>query len=315
MKRTTFKLGMRQRGAGMVFAAMFIPVMAIAIILLSNLSQLVFEKIKLQQTVDQAALSAAAIQSIGLNELADLNLSGLDEYGKARFALRPANLWHSFADASSAVRYHQEVFDWIKSYREEANANYAELAHLYAEDVIQRNLAGMNISYEKVQGASNQQLIRYAERYEQPIQYRYYTQYCAINTFFGSYPCTFPPMNWVNPGDPTNIASSGSRIGWQNSGDGYRGTVLSSYFNPVVRWEKDTSATTYAAYKITQGEKRFAVAGNFLQRVFPEISVYAAAKPTGGNMFNYNAQYVPRLEHLQDLTPTPSIPNLSAVDH
>ena len=315
MKRTTLKFAIHQHGAGMVFAAMFIPVMAIAIILLSNLSQLVFEKIKLQQTVDQAALSAAAIQAIGLNELADLNYAGLSEYRKARIALRPANLWHSFSDANSASRYHQDVFDWIKSYREEANSTYAQLAHQYAENVIQRNLAGMNISYEKVQGASNQRLTRYVERYEQPIEYKYYTQYCSIDTPFGSYPCTFPPMNWINPGDPTNVAASGYRIGWSNSGDGYRGTVSSSYFNPIVRWEKDPSATTYAAYKITQKEKRFAVAGNFLQRIFPEISVYAAAKPTGGNMFNYETSYVPRLEHLQELTPTPSIPNLSQVDH
>ena len=313
---STVKFADRQRGAGMVFAAMFIPVMAIAIILLSNLSQLVFEKIKLQQTVDQAALSAAAVQSIGLNELADLNFSALREYYKADLALQPPTFWHDASQPLAAIKYHEEIFAWINKYREEANINYAQLAHRYAENVIQRNLQGMDVSYEKVPGASNDQLTNYRERPEMPIRYQYYTRYCEITTFFGSYPCTYLfPMLWSNPEDPTDIATAGSRIGWRNSYNGYLTGLKQGVYNPTVRWEKDTSSTTYAAYKITQKEKRFAVGGNFLQQVFPEISVYAAAKPTGGIMYDMRPTYVPRLEHLQELKPTPSIPNLSQVDH
>jgi len=61
----------------MIYMAFFVQIAAIFVILLGDMSQLVFEKIKLQQTVDEAALAAANIQAIGLNEIADLNLGGI----------------------------------------------------------------------------------------------------------------------------------------------------------------------------------------------------------------------------------------------
>ena len=49
-----------ERGSVTVFVALMLPILALMIFLVVNIGQLVFEKIRLQNTADACALSAAA---------------------------------------------------------------------------------------------------------------------------------------------------------------------------------------------------------------------------------------------------------------
>lgn len=301
----------KQKGAGMIFTAMLIPVFGIAIILLSNITQLALEKIRLQQTADQAALSAAAIQAIGLNELADLNHAAVDEHEIARDALNPTSgPWFNQGIARQAESYHREVFSWIERYRQEANVNYAVLADEFARHVVDVNLADPNIRVEQVQGSSIDTLGTFNPVPEFVIRYQSYSG-ATCSTF--NQPCVDSSL-YSRPFERTDVISTNGRDGSIPFPLAF-GVPTPLFYNPDVRWLKDQSRTTYAAYKLTQPQKRFAVGPAFLKSFFPEIVVYAAAKPTGGDVFNREPNYVPRLVHLGQLTPAPGVPNLSEVDH
>jgi len=300
-----------QRGAGMIYIAFFIPISAILIILLGDVSQLVFEKIKLQQTVDEAALSAANVQSIGLNEIADLNNAARLEYITAEQSLVVSPPWLNVAFPRAVARYHDAVLRTIDFFRRRANVDFASLAHTYARRVVDRNLAGANVTLSPVRGASTNRLTDFRRVKERPITYQYYPSPCSS---FGG-PCTTATV-WLGPRPGTRIDRQAySRRRNVTIVPGYVTGLAAGAYNPNVRWVKGQQRMTYAAYKLEAPQKRFAVGNTFLRNVFPKITVYAAAKPTGGHIFRMSPNYEPRLVHLRDVRPLPSIPNLSRVDH
>jgi len=305
------KQAAHQSGAGMIYMAFFIQIAAIFVILLGDMSQLVFEKIKLQQTVDEAALSAANIQAIGLNEIADLNRAAVLEHATARQSLSVTPPWYFKFYPEAVSRYHDVVLRTIDVYRRDANFRFARLAHDYAKDVVQKNLPGTSARLSRVGGASNTRLTDFRAVKESPIVYNYYASFCSS---YGG-PCTTASI-WLGPRPGTRV----TREAYFNRRNvttvpAYATAPTVGFYNPNVRWVKSPQRTTYAAYKLETPQKRFAVGNTFLKSFFPKMTVYAAAKPTGGNIYQMSPTYVSRLEHMRNLRPAPAIPNLTRVDH
>ena len=306
----------KQKGVSMVFCALFVPVMGIAIILISNVTQLVLEKVRLQQTVDQAALAAATIQSIGMNNLADLNFAAEEEIEVADEALN-YGVWSSFTGAATAIQYHQEIFTNLQERRSQANTEFAKLAHEYAQYVVESNLPNNPdiLPIQPLNGASNAKLVEYIPRpnEEGPIEFSsYLLEGCT------QFSCN-PSSLYSKRGAPTDLAvdHASQRSGWSGLTFSIGSPVTLYFYPPIVKWQKIESIKTYAAYRLTQRKKRYAIGPNFLSNFFPEITVYAAAKPTGGHLFEAEPEYVPRMVHLRDgnLTPPPQVPNLGKVNH
>ncbi|MEZ4568676.1 MAG: pilus assembly protein TadG-related protein, partial [Desulfobacterales bacterium] len=111
--------------------AFLLPVMLLMLMMIVNINQLVFTKIKLQNTVDACALSAAAVQAAGLNEIADLTGEMAYESAKAQWFLS-SGTWHNFSFAVSARNFFYNsksgVLDHIRRYQKEANAYFAAKA-------------------------------------------------------------------------------------------------------------------------------------------------------------------------------------------
>ena len=297
----------------MIYMAFFVQIAAIFIILLGDMSQLVFEKIKLQQTVDEAALAAANIQAIGLNEIADLNEAARLEHATARQALTELTTpWANIFYPRGASRYHDVVLNTIDLYRRDTNVRFASLAHEYAEDVVRNNLSGTSAVLSRVGGMSSSKLTDFRLVKESPIVYSYYPTFCITSS--GS-PCSYGAQ-WLGPPAGT---STHREAYFRRKNVSYRPVYATGsargIYNPDVRWVKSPSRTTYAAYKLETPRKRFAVGNTFLKQFFPKLTVYAAAKPTGGNIYNREAYYVPRLTHMGALRPAPAVPDLRRVDH
>jgi len=311
-QRLPSKLYARERGAGMIYMAFFVQIAAIFIILLGDMSQIVFEKIKLQQTVDEAALAAANIQAVGLNEIADLNRAAVLEHETAKQALSDIpNPWYVKAYPEIVSRYHDVVLRTIDFYRRDSNVRFASLAHDYAEDVVRNNLPGTPAVLSQVGGMSSSQLTEFAHVKQSPITYRYYASFCSS---WGS-PCTTASI-WLGPpaGTSTQREAYFKRRNISTV-PAYATAPTIGVYNPDVRWIKSPARTTYAAYKLETPRKRFAVGNTFLKQFFPKLTVYAAAKPTGGNIYDMTPDYVARLTHMVALRPSPAVPNLRQVDH
>ena len=186
--------------------------------------------------------------------------------------------------------------------RDRANTRYANIAHQYAQNVVDVNLSG-NTDIEPLVSVNpnDGQLVQYIPRpnEEGSFNISYYASFC-------SYPasCILGPTIWQRPNAPTDVAAKTSveRNGFAGFSLGIGGPSQLPFSPPVVKWEKIKSFQTYAAYKLTQRQKRFAIGPNFLSNFFPEITVYAAAKPTGGHLYNEEPEYVPRMVHLGQLT-------------
>lgn len=87
-----------EQGASVLFVLIAIPVMMVLVVLIIDIGQMVFARIRLQTTVDACALAAASRQSTGLNEITDLNNASVEEYQNAKKNIEGAH-WASYGTA------------------------------------------------------------------------------------------------------------------------------------------------------------------------------------------------------------------------
>lgn len=321
-----FAIVENERGASTIFVVIMMAVFFVFTVLIIDVGQLIFEKIRLQTTVDLCALSAASVQAAGLNEIADLNYDAKLEYRRAKSDLGGGR-WHSYGQARSAFTFHNRVLENIDTYRNRANVVFAAKAHQIAERVKRMNLPGSslyNVAPQPSRLISRTQIVR------KPVRYSYYLSYCPPDKcspksvkFFRTY--LNPSRYW--------LGHSYNRYYIHRKGVSYGSRVVKE------RWIKATSDQTYAAYGLRQEVKPF-ILGDLLfdlrnlklpdgtpqkykniidkyrTRVrMPVLTAYAGAKPNGGDIYDGNAEYRPILYPLNSFHPSPRIPELSSYRH
>jgi len=180
-----------------------LPVMILMLALVVNISQLVFTKIKLQNTVDACALSAAAVQAAGLNEIADLNMEMARENQKAGFFLS-SGTWYDYQQAAAAKDFFYNsgngVIDWIRRYQNQANQSYAEDAERVAQQVKQLNSPQSQLMANHNTG----QLTSLKEHF-------YEAGFMYYSASYQDDP-SVPTQNWFNPDDPRFTESHDGRF-------------------------------------------------------------------------------------------------------
>ncbi len=288
-----------QRGSSTVFFGFFMPVMLMMIVLVADIGQLIFERIRLQEVVDASTLAAANIQSIGMNEIADLNRDALLEYNKF-VRIMGGIIWNDSGQANRAARYYGRVFNSIHGYQEEANKYFARLAQRYAQNYVQRNLPGAELT--PVQGSSLNALVSY-QKERLPVNWLYYTAGCKY--------CYNVTKIWTYPDSPRFIGHHDGRKYIVND----RTLPVPGFKLQEVRWIKDTPPVTYAAYSLKQRPKGFLLGRRIFDAIIPEMVAYSSAKPTRGHIFNMDARYRPILKHLQRHSPNPAVPSLRNMEH
>lgn len=300
-----------EHGSTTVLVVFLLPIMVIMMLLLANVGQAVFEKLRLQNTADAAALSAASVQAAGLNEIADLNFAWELEYFKMLRIILPPTFWDSYNDGNSCYNYFKDVFKEINKYQDDANEEYAEDALEIAEKVVEANLPSASI--ESV-NPEDDKLMEYSDGDEMTVFFLYRICMCCSCGVGCACSCcpTWPTVMW-------NDSTAGSkkfdlphdgRLPKPNTGillPGFPGTVK-------VKIRKEDSPTTYSAFKVTQPEKDFIFAGSLFGKL-EELTAYAAAKPTGGDIYNMEPNYFPIMTRLADLEPRPDVDDLEKFEH
>lgn len=320
INKATLRLAAGEKGSATVMMILVVMCMFVVTILMIDIGHLVFDRIRLQTVVDSCALAAATQQSVGLNEIADLNGSAFDEYNyKARRELKSGK-WYTSSHARRAYRYYQKVQTAIEGYRREANMMFAAKARMAAEQIKAINLPGAHL-FSIAPAAQQSRLITRYMRVERPVRYKYgrkcYGDKCHWRTVRVNWPTDNPAFYGVHRPFRTRVLPQ--------IGTAYGFDTLD------VEWVKTTSDMTYAAYGLSQEVKPFVlgdrlfdltylpIASNlpeeyrryirkFRKKVtMPKMVAYAAAKPTGGSVGRLLPDYEPILYPLKSLRPSPNL--------
>ncbi len=264
-----------EKGSITVLIAFLLPVMILMLALVVNIGQLVFTKIKLQNTVDACALSAAAVQAAGLNEIADLNREMVFENKKAGYFLS-SGIWYDYQQAANAKRFFNNssngILDWIRKYQEQANQSYAADAERVAQQVKRLNLPQSFL----IAKHDTRRLMYLKEHYNYP-SFIYYS-----DSFSKGSPVS--TLNWFNPDDPRFAGAHDGRL----SLPAQRMTPLYDNFRILEKTEKKTP--TYVDYNLILPAHPF-ILGDAIFRGVPTLRAMAAARPAGGNIYNLRPSY------------------------
>ncbi|RJP36326.1 MAG: hypothetical protein C4548_16075 [Desulfobacteraceae bacterium] len=268
-----------QRGSITVMIAFLLPIMLLMLVLVVNINHMIFQKIRLQNIVDACALSAAAVQAAGLNEIADLNRDLMTESQKIERILA-GGVWHNYSHARDAKNFFSNgssgVLDWIYKYQMEANQYYAAQADNAARHVKDKNLAQ---AFLRARHNTSELAGFKTEKYSY-----FFLYYLATDT---SKAPPRPTRRWRNPDNP-RYAGDHDGVYYM---PGKRRLPKPDFFEIPYRLEKQ--ATTIADYDIVLPAHDFPL-GNLFFGGVPALHAKAAAKPAGG----YIAQGIPNYRAL-----------------
>ncbi|WP_045211611.1 Tad domain-containing protein [Desulfonatronovibrio magnus] len=265
----------KEQGSITVSVAFLLPTMVLMIVLIININQLVFTKIKLQNTVDACALSAAAVQATGLNEIADLNIEMAKEHENLVKIMR-SGTWYDFGQAAIALSYFFNgktgVIDNIFAYQNLFNELYAAMAEHVAQ-----NVKEMNMPLSTLSAAHNTQVLTHLSAVQRPVSFSFYT---------ASYSLGSPVANlfWSDPGDP--------RFAGNHDGSFYLLAKRSVSFSTttVIRERVRKVGPTYVLYELELPAQNFLIA----ERIFgamPTLTARAMARPAGGHIYDGKPYY------------------------
>lgn len=306
-----------ERGSVTVFVALLIPILSLMIFLVLNIGQLVFERIRLQNTADYCALSAAAVQAAGLNEIAELNWwseNWVLNTARIILALTPATPWDNHGISKQATGFFTDVFKNIRDYQDDANKYYARKALSIAKAVKKANYDDKGITNVNIKSINPKSTFSNPGKM---MEYKELTE--TLSSVYLSSHSHHPACSyWVS--SRWNDSSAGDKkhmsmyfMGWsaESTCGGGVGTDMVRYKYKI---EKKKTPMTYSAFKLTQESHDFILAGSVFGKM-DKLTAYAAAMPTKGDIKKGDPDYKAILVRLKDLNPKPDVSDLDKVLH
>lgn len=275
-----------EKGSITILVAFLIPVMLIMVMLIANIGQLVFEKIRLQNVADVSLLAGLTVQSAGLNEIADLNYELELEYEKLKEILE-SRTWYDESEGKKAIAFYERVFDYIRRYQDDANIQFAEWAKTITEKVI---LSSYNKPDNRTWGYgvnAPSRLTNLSEPEKKPADFRY------ASLFFGR--LSLAPITLLlcwNDGSAEPEEYEAPHDGrYYRPGQQIKTRTYSTEVN--VRRSK-LGPPTVLSVKIEQSPTDFILGKTFFPRL-PLLRVRAKGGPNQGHIYNCEPIYRPRI--------------------
>lgn len=303
-----------QQGSVTVAVAFLLPILLLMLMLILNIGQMVYEKLRLQNAADACALSAATVQAAGLNEIADLNLQAEIEYAKMLFYLiEPPGFWKTQSDGTGCIDHFKEVFKAIREYQDEANEYFAKKALEAAKWAKKRNLDRIGVTGVSLSSINPTQkengkpkLMEYREN-TRPAMFLWVSGGCA------PIPCMIPVKSWIEPmaGDARHVGPHRGIVEMvvnANAVETYETTVKPSI-------TKKKKPLTYSAFRLSQRPRDYILGASDLFGRMRTLEAYAAAMPSGGSAAGLKATYEPAMVRLNAVNPRPQAPDIGRVLH
>jgi len=274
-----------EKGSIAVLVALLIPVMLIMVMLIANIGQLIFEKIRLQNVADVSLLAGLTVQSAGLNEIADLNYELELEYEKLKKILK-SDTWYDESQGIKAITFYKRVFDYIRRYQDDANRQFAEWAKIITEKVV---LSSYNKPDNRTWGYgvdAPSRLTNLSEPEKRPVGFRYVIPCSGL-----SCPPPIPFLCW-NDG-------SAEPEEYEAPHDGRYYLLrpikyLRTYSTEVNVRRSKLGPSTVLSVKIEQSPTDFILGKTFFPRL-PLLRVRAKGGPNEGHIYNCEPIYRPRI--------------------
>ncbi len=279
-----------QKGSITVMVALLLPTLVLMIMLVADIGQLIFEKIRLQNVADACAYSAATVQAAGLNEIADLNYSAEKEYFKLLgiYVRACAAPFKDEAEGKKVATYYEKVFKAIKGYQDDANKDYARKAINAAKSVKKANLDSLgvkDVSIKSINPKTSESQPGKLMEYEQKTGYYaflYWEETPCESVTLGLVHCDSPATSWQD-----------SKAGNEKQLEDHDGTDTTSTkdaFLPMpsggsfkYKIKKKNSPVTYSAFELKHPPHDLILAPSVFGRT-EALRAYAAAMPTGGSV-------------------------------
>ncbi|MBI4803694.1 MAG: Tad domain-containing protein [Desulfovibrio sp.] len=271
-----------QEGSITVMVALMLPTLALMIMLVLDIGQLIFERVRLQNVADACAYSAATVQAAGLNEIADLNYSAETEYFKL-LGIYIKSFMSPFKqeqDGKNAAKFYEDVFKYIKQYQDNANKEYARKAIEVAKSVKKANLDDIgvkNVTIKSINPKTSEsqpgKLMEY-ERKRGYYVFLYWTDAeCPV--------CPVPAKIWVD--------AKAMPAEYEGAHDGTIPIVIDRFLPlPSVgsfeyKIKKKDNPLTYSAFELKHPPHDLILAPSVFGRT-ETLHAVAAAMPTGGSV-------------------------------
>ncbi len=257
-----------EKGSITVLIGFLTPIMILMVILVVNIGQLVFDKIRLQYVADACAISAATVQSAMLNEIADLNNELVLEYGNLIATLHQwPDRWCEFDSGYRVIQDYQRRFAYIRGLQNQSYIKFNDQALKTAEYVMRDNedltSNSWRIACYVTPPALNYEVI------SRGVDFNYYVGEC--------YKC-YPKICLYSPGAVTLR----KKLFWLN-------------FSTSVPVEiRKVGTSTDFSLSLMQIPAQYSAGGNIFGYL-PVLQAYAAAKPAGGHIYDRRPNYRPVL--------------------
>ena len=152
------RLGTDEQGQSSVFVALTAVVFIAFLIFLADIGRLVHDKMLGQAVADSAALAAANIQAIGLNEIADLNAEIHKLHEDLGDDMDMAKHKYLIGEGRHNFDYYQSQLDYIENLQDEAVEEFPRMANAAAEAVVEMHNCMYNKLYPTISAAPHKGL-------------------------------------------------------------------------------------------------------------------------------------------------------------
>lgn len=147
-----------QRGQSSTMIAMTAVVFIALLAFMANIGQAIHDKMLTQAVADAAALSAADVQAIGMNEIADLHAEINKLVEDYEMELEKANREFLAPNGYSTYFYYKTQIDYAHRLIDEANRGFAVMARQAAQKIVEKNNENYRNLHPKVSQRSHKGL-------------------------------------------------------------------------------------------------------------------------------------------------------------
>jgi hypothetical protein len=130
------RLAHEEDGQSSVLIAMTAVVFIAFLAFLANIGQVIHDKMLTQAVADAAVLSAANVQAVGMNEIADLNAEIDKLADECKEDFETANNDFEITQGWATYNYYSTQIDYLHDLQDEANEDFAEMASAAAQKIV-----------------------------------------------------------------------------------------------------------------------------------------------------------------------------------
>ncbi|WP_153306625.1 Tad domain-containing protein [Desulfogranum japonicum] len=297
-----------ENGQSSVLVALTAVVLVALLAFVANIGQVIHDKMLTQAVADAVALSAANVQAVGLNEIADLN---------AEIQLLNDDLDEDLRDgsdigflASQGMKtfwyYYRQIL-YARDLQDEANTEFAKMAREAGQKVLDVHNANYNKLHPKVSAASHNGL-KPKEHWtmEELLGSQYPNQELGVlDNKWRSHIWWIWVVTRYPPSTQTQATFLDTRGGIGST------TALGDMKMPIVigplRHERRLGSATKVYYRVRVKREPIRALVDMENYGFsvniPEIIAYSQAQPHKGNIYEGEPEYEARLAPLWQTYP------------